>query len=285
MKTALVCAVLVVFCTGLRAVDPVGGSGTTNYIPIWIDSSDIGNSILYQKNNFLGIRTTSPVHALDVAAGDMKVRGVGNFKGVGDKAFLYVGDEHHPIEAIWGDGLSIGSYMVGSAVFIQDKTGYLGISTTNPQYTLDVSGNANVSGTLTKGAGSFKIDHPLDPLNKYLYHSFVESPDMMNIYNGNVVTDKHGLATVILPPYFSALNRDFRYQLTVVGQFAEAIIAQKVADNRFVIRTDKPHVEVSWQVTGIRQDAYANAHRIPVEVDKPEHEQGHYLHPELFDAK
>jgi hypothetical protein len=90
---------------------------------------------------------------------------------------------------------------------------------------------------------------------------------------------------VILPQYFSALNRDFRYQLTVVGQFAQAIIARKVADNRFVIRTDKPLVEVSWQVTGIRQDAYANAHRIPVEVDKPRQEQGHYLHPELFDAK
>jgi hypothetical protein len=206
-------------------------------------------------------------------------------RSAGDKAFLYVGDENHPIEAIFGGGMSIGSYMVGSAVFIQDKTGHVGISTTNPQYALDVFGNANVSGTLTKGAGSFKIDHPVDPLNKYLYHSFVESPDMMNIYNGNVITDKHGLETVILPQYFSALNRDFRYQLTVVGQFAQAIIARKVADNRFVIRTDKPLVEVSWQVTGIRQDAYANAHRIPVEVDKPQQEQGHYLHPELFEAK
>jgi hypothetical protein len=285
MKTALVCAVLFVFSTGLCATAQIGGSGTKNYIPIWKDSSDIGNSILYQKNNFVGIRTTSPAHALDVAAGDMKVRGVGNFKTQGDKAFLYVGDENHPIEAIFGDGLSIGTYTVGSALFIQDKTGNVGISTTNPTVTLDVGGNANISGTLTKGAGSFKIDHPLAPANKYLYHSFVESPDMMNIYNGNVVTDKHGLATVILPQYFSALNRDFRYQLTVVGQFAQAIIARKVVDNRFVIRTDKPHVEVSWQVTGIRQDAYANAHRIPVEVDKPGQEQGHYLHPELFDAK
>jgi hypothetical protein len=105
----------------------------------------------------------------------------------------------------------------------------VGIGTATPQYTLDVNGNANfnenvsIGGSLSKGSGSFRIDHPLDPANKYLYHSFVESPDMMNVYNGNVVTDKNGRATVALPDYFEALNRDFRYQLTVVGQFAQAI--------------------------------------------------------------
>ncbi len=166
----------------------------------------------------------------------------------------------------------------------------VGIGTATPQYTLDVNGNANfngnvsIGGSLSKGSGSFKIDHPLDPANKYLFHSFVESPDMMNVYNGNVVTDKNGMATVLLPEYFEALNRDFRYQLTVMGQFAQAIVAEKVKQNRFVIRTNKPNVEVSWQVTGIRQDAYANAHRIEVEEDKPQQEQGHYLHPELFGA-
>jgi hypothetical protein len=135
---------------------------------------------------------------------------------------------------------------------------------------------------LVKGAGSFKIDHPLDPANRYLYHSFVESPDMMNVYNGNIVTDKNGMATVVLPDYFEALNRDFRYQLTVIGQFAQAIVGQEIMGNRFTIKTDKAGVKVSWQVTGIRHDAYADAHRIQVEEDKPLQEQGHYLHPELF---
>jgi trimeric autotransporter adhesin len=147
-----------------------------------------------------------------------------------------------------------------------------------------LQGNVNITGTLTKGSGSFKIDHPLDPGNKYLYHSFVESPDMMNVYNGNITTDEQGIAVVALPDYFEALNRDFRYQLTVIGQFAQAIVLKKVVNNQFVIQTDKPSVEVSWQVTGIRQDAYANAHRIPVEVEKPPQEQGRYLHPELFGA-
>jgi hypothetical protein len=43
-------------------------------------------------------------------------------------------------------------------------------------------------------------------------------------------------------------------------------------------------VKIFWQVTGIRQDACANAHRIPVEEEKAPQDQGHYLHPELFGA-
>jgi hypothetical protein len=146
------------------------------------------------------------------------------------------------------------------------------------------SGNTDILGTLTKPAGSFKIDHPLDPANKYLYHSFVESPDMKNMYDGNVTTDEAGLATVTLPDWFETLNRDFRYQLTVIGQFAQAIVASEIAGNQFSIRTDKPNVKVSWQVTGTRQDAFANAHRIQVEVEKAPADRGHYLYPELVGA-
>jgi hypothetical protein len=102
---------------------------------------------------------------------------------------------------------------------------------------------------------------------------------MMNIYNGNISTDDDGNATVELPAYFEALNRDFRYQLTTVGRFAQAIVAEEVRDNRFSIKTDKPNVLVSWQITGIRQDAWANAHRMEVEVEKPEPERGKYLTP------
>jgi len=120
----------------------------------------------------------------------------------------------------------------------------------------------NVTGTLCKPASTFKIDHPLDPASKYRYHSFVESPDMMNVYNGNITTDGSGLAIVTLPDWFEALNRDLRYQLTVIGLFAHAIVASEIGHNQFTIRTDKPNVKVSWQVTGIRQDAYANAHRV-----------------------
>ena len=140
-------------------------------------------------------------------------------------------------------------------------------------------GDVEISGNLAKGGGSFKIDHPLDPENKYLYHSFVESPDMKNIYDGTVVTDANGDATVTLPGYMEALNNDFRYQLTVIGTFAQAIVATEIKDNRFTIKTSAPSVKVSWMVTGIRRDAYANKFRIPIEEEKPERERGFYLHP------
>jgi trimeric autotransporter adhesin len=144
-------------------------------------------------------------------------------------------------------------------------------------------GRVEVTGTLAKGGGAFKIDHPLDPENKYLYHSFVESPDMKNIYDGVVTTGPDGLAVVEMPAWFEALNRDFRYQLTVIGQFAQAIVARKVEGNRFTIQTDRPEVEVSWQVTGIRKDPFAEKNRIPVEEDKPSDEKGTYLHPAAWD--
>ncbi len=145
-----------------------------------------------------------------------------------------------------------------------------------------IDGNLQVGGELSKSSGSFKIDHPLYPANKYLSHSFVESPDMMNVYNGNVKLNSTGKAWIHLPEYFEELNKDFRYQLTCIGEFAQVYIEEKVTNNSFKIAGGNPGMEVSWQVTGIRQDAWANAHRIKVEVDKDEKAQGKYLNPELF---
>ncbi|HLI84991.1 MAG TPA: hypothetical protein VKV17_13800, partial [Bryobacteraceae bacterium] len=136
------------------------------------------------------------------------------------------------------------------------------------------AGKLTVVGNISKGGGSFRIDHPLDPENKYLYHSFVESPDMKNIYDGIVVLDEKGEATVTLPDWFEALNQDFRYQLTCIGGYAPVYVASEVSGNKFRVAGGRPGLKVSWQVTGIRHDAYANAHRIPVEEEKPAGERG-----------
>ena len=144
-------------------------------------------------------------------------------------------------------------------------------------------GDVHVSGTITKFAGSFKIDHPLDPANKYLSHSFVESPDMKNIYDGIITLDHNGEATVLLPEWFDALNKDVRYQLTPVGGPMPSLhVSQKISLNTFRIGGGTPGLDVSWQVTGIRKDAYAEKHRIPVEEEKRPGERGRYLSPDLF---
>ncbi len=143
-------------------------------------------------------------------------------------------------------------------------------------------GNVQITGSISKGSGTFKIDHPLDPENKYLYHSFVESPDMMNIYNGSVVLDASGNGVITMPAYFEALNREFQYQLTCLGGYSPVYVASEINGNQFVIAGGRAGLKVSWQVTGIRRDAYAEMHRVQVEEDKSAEERGFYLHPEAF---
>ncbi len=173
----------------------------------------------------------------------------------------------------------------GSGLVLQGRSGsnYTTVFTVDAAGNGTFAGNLTVTGNVSKGGGSFKIDHPLDPENKYLSHSFVESPDMMDVYNGVIRLDAKGEAWVNLPDYFEALNGDFRYQLTAIGSPAPRLyVAREVSQNRFKIAGGHPGGKVSWQVTGIRHDAYANAHRIAVTEDKPAAEQGAYLHPDAF---
>jgi len=146
-------------------------------------------------------------------------------------------------------------------------------------------GDGGVTGSFSKGGGSFKIDHPTDPDNKYLYHSFVESPDMMNVYNGNVLLDGNGEAQVTMEDWFEALNKEYRYQLTPIGGAAQLFIAEEINGGSFKIAGGKPNMKVSWQVTGIRHDPWADANRIPVEVDKEAFNKGKYLHPDAWSSK
>lgn len=179
---------------------------------------------------------------------------------------------------VWGshDGGGWGVYgrsTSGRGVYGSSPDGFAGY----------FSGNVRVTGSIEKAGGSFRIDHPLDPENKYLLHSFVESPDMMNVYNGNVTLDGSGEAAVTLPEWFDALNTDYRYQLTAVGAPGPNLhISQEIAGNAFRIAGGSPGMKVSWQVTGVRNDAWARENRIPVEQFKEGVEQGTYLHPEAF---
>jgi hypothetical protein len=96
------------------------------------------------------------------------------------------------------------------------------------------------------------------------------------------VLNAKGEAIVRLPGWFSDLNKDFRYQLTCIGKHSPVYIAGEIRRNQFKIAGGRSKLKVSWMITGIRKDAWANAHRISVEVQKPKHERGHFVDPQLF---
>ncbi|BCW96597.1 MAG: hypothetical protein WHS44_02280 [Fimbriimonadales bacterium] len=175
-----------------------------------------------------------------------------------------------------GRGNSRGVY--GFATATSGTTyGVFGLTNSSNGYGVYSSGNFAASGNK-----SFQIDHPLRPETHFLNHFCTEAPEPLNAYSGNVTTDAQGYAVVQLPDYFEAVNRDFRYQLTVIGQFAQAIVAEEIRANRFVIRTDKPHVKVSWRVEAIRNDRWVQQYGYQTEQEKPDHYRGKYLHPELY---
>ena len=135
--------------------------------------------------------------------------------------------------------------------------------------TVTVSEDLLVTGNLlVLGNKCFRIPHPLDPENKLLAHSCVESPVRLNIYSGVVLTDRKGLATVQLPEYFTTLNKNYRYQLTTIGSSMKpAVIWQEInADGLFIIKSKKKHVKISWEVSGERDDTFARKHPFEVEI-------------------
>jgi hypothetical protein len=172
--------------------------------------------------------------------------------------------------------------------------------TTNPSPTVTitdsttVTGSISVAGAVAKGSGTFVIDHPLDPKNKLLYHSFVESPDAVNVYDGIAQLDEAGKATVQLPDYFLALNKDFQYLLTAVGQAMPGLYISGEVHRRwwlfgpieFSVAGGSPGGKVSWQVTGVRHDPYILAHPIVPVVEKGPNapvDKGAYLCPECYE--
>jgi hypothetical protein len=141
-----------------------------------------------------------------------------------------------------------------------------------------INGDATVIGTKL-----FTMDHPLDPENKMLMHAAAESNEVINFYSGNITTDASGKATVSLPDYFQAINKDFRYQLTVIGgAFAQAIISKEVSNNKFEIATNQPNVKVSWEVKGVRNDAHMRKFPFVAVEDKSPAQKGKYVDPAAY---
>ncbi len=276
-------------------VSPAGGAYLRFGAPTGVNLA-IDNNELMVRNN--GVASTLSINH---EGGDVHIgsSGTGNV-GVGTNTPSSTAKMHVVSDAFSRGILATsasggtGSYGVYAESTATSGTGLRGVANTGSSAwgiwgssTSDeaghFSGDVVVTGSLSKGGGSFKIDHPLDPANKYLLHSFVESPDMMNIYNGVVVLDGEGAARITMPEWFDVLNRDFRYQLTAIGAPGPNLyIAEELQGNQFGIAGGDPGMKVSWEITGIRQDKWAEAYRIPVEEVKPDDEKGLYLHPELY---
>jgi hypothetical protein len=224
---------------------------------LYAESNDLAGYGVYGKNHNSGTGV--------VGDGWYGVRGLGFESGVGvygmcqSSGFGGVGVQG------WADA--------GLGVVGQCSDGYAGY----------FEGDVHITGNLTGGKNSFKIDHPSEPEGKCLYHAYVGSSEMKNVYDGVVLLDGSGEAWVELPEWFEALNRSFRYQLTAIGEPGpDLYIAQEISGNRFQISGGSPGMKVSWQVTGIRQDPYAKANHIPVEEEKSPQEKGRYLNPEVY---
>jgi hypothetical protein len=172
-------------------------------------------------------------------------------------------------------GYFLGGGPNGDGIYSAPSSGGTGAAAT-------LDGDVNVTGTLNAASKNFRIDDPVDPANKYLYHTSVESSEMINVYTGNVILGAAGSGEVKLPRWFEALNTDFRYQLTPIGAPGNLYISKEIQKGSFEIAGGTPGMKVSWTVTAVRHDAYALAHPTSTEVEKTATERGHYLHPELY---
>ncbi|MBL9000952.1 MAG: hypothetical protein JNK25_07435 [Phycisphaerae bacterium] len=274
--------------------DANGDEGTF----IWADSTDADfistgpNQFLIRAGGGVAINTTTPAGTLTVAGST----------GVANTVTATQPSTSGNVSAIRGTitsatagafsagvrGVNNGTGALGVGVFGSHAAGGYGVYGTAGAagWAGYFDGRVNVNGAFSATSKAFRIDHPLDPANKELWHSCVESPDMMNIYTGEATTGEDGYATITLPGYFEALNRDYRYSLTVIDDdpntWTLAKVTREISGNTFEIRTSVGQTRVSWLVTGVRKDAFAEKHRIVPEQDKPAERRGTYLNPEAF---
>lgn len=276
--------------TRLQPFAVINGSGILNYIPKFTPSGiEIGNSQIFDNGTNIGIGTAVPGYKMDILHGGIngiRVRSTTGLSAVDVQAangeahvrFLRASVMHWQI----GNNITDNSFIInetgsGLRLFIQDATGNLGIGTVTPTSKL------HVVGTITStGPKAFTIDHPLDPENKLLRHFAIESNEVLNSYSGNVVTNEKGIGIVQLPAYFEQINKDFRYQLTVIGSFARAIVSREINNNTFEIATDQPNVKVSWEVKAVRNDMYMQKTKTIAEEDKPANLKGKYFSYEAY---
>ena len=184
--------------------------------------------------------------------------------------------------------ISVGDFAYTGAD-VADHIGVRGSSTPTAGWGIGVYGQGGWYGVFSNGnfgatgTKTFLIDHPLDPENKSLKHFSMESNEVLNMYRGNAVFDKNGIAIVQLPEYFNTINIDFSYQLTPIGApMPNLYVSQKINNNGvFQISGGEAEKEVSWSVYAKRNDKYIqeNPEETKSEIEKAGDRKGKYWDP------
>ncbi|MBM3318542.1 MAG: hypothetical protein FJY75_11890, partial [Candidatus Eisenbacteria bacterium] len=149
------------------------------------------------------------------------------------------------------------------------------------------SGDVYVLGWLSKWGGYFLIDHPLDPANKLLRHSFVESPENLLIYRGRARLDASGEAAIALPEYFAALTREDEATVGLSCVGASFLTGYEWESDYGSFRVfGDPGREVSWAVYADRDDPVIRRLARPVEEEKGRErgycDRGELLNPTAY---
>lgn len=148
-------------------------------------------------------------------------------------------------------------------------------------------GNVHISGSISKGSGSFLIDHPLDPENKLLRHNFMESPENLVVYRGKVKLNSIGETIVELPEYFEALTKEKEATVTLTSIGKPFLTGYEWENNYKAFKIyGEPEREVSWVVYADRDDPVMQKLARPVEEEKGQDnsfcKKGKLLYPEAY---
>lgn len=227
-----------------------------------INESAVGPGITVNSDDYLG------VDIVVTNAGDPVNAYTGN--GYGGVFISANGDGL----IAWGDsGNNSGVYgYAGSGDGLIGETG-------DPVADYAIIGFGDMAAT---GAKFFVIDHPIEPGNKILRHFSMESDEPLLVYRGMEKFDKNGEVVVQLQDYISAININYTYNLTPVGEYMPVFISKEVDDKGlFIISGGKEGAFVSWTLYGQRHDAYFQKYpeKLNPEVNKSAEQIGKFLDP------